>query len=568
MRLLMQWECTKKLVTNACDLSKCVTPENINETAKESELADLEKIMDSFESEDRVIGTIVKCNTDSLYEVSDSRPRITLGNMNAVPVVNDNCSITPDSFVQTNTGTAETLTKDHNNNIILNTEAEGQSPCEPAGVTGKINSNTEPTDVNADREEQRKLAGVTPNTTVSIDIMNMTDLLNKNTRELERANTHDVQMRTSVKPVTPSNSTIMPSDVSAYNMHETTASSCEETMAPIGFIHAVPNHTPEDEPVLPDLVAEKPHNKDAAVEHATLQEVITGSNVTPNNTGEFDFPPISSDEENDDCPLAPLDSHEKESQLTEEEGDVVNTLLSFSRNLPSNGEDDTEITENSELMPIGKQALDVALVPIRFSHEDVTIEISRLNLHQYNNDVLSPQSTTTTTTMTTIITNKSGVILSPCNDETPSMTLASLTPKTTPKSSDDSPGSPHGNFRLRSYKLKKTTMITRNFPCKSCGAIKKPVQDLNDHHKRMHEQVMCGTSNKLFDTPLQLARHMYEHYEKTLKCDCCDQSFVFQSELDKHKINHRKNPSHKCMKPNWERCFFLTTGSELPPTDA
>ena len=121
----------------------------------------------------------------------------------------------------------------------------------------------------------------------------------------------------------------------------------------------------------------KPHNKDTAVEQATLQEVITGTNVTPNNTGEFDFLPISSDEENGNRngPLAPLDSHKKESQLTEEEGDAVSALLSLSRSLPSNGEDDTEITENSELMPIGKPTPDVAPVPIRLSHEDVNAEI-------------------------------------------------------------------------------------------------------------------------------------------------------------------------------------------------
>ena len=31
----------------------------------------------------------------------------------------------------------------------------------------------------------------------------------------------------------------------------------------------------------------------------------------------------------------------------------------------------------------------------------------------------------------------------------------------------------------------------------------------------MHEQVMCGTCNKLLDAPLQLTQHMHEHYEKT-----------------------------------------------------
>ena len=423
----------KKQVTNVCESSKCVTPANINETVKESELADLEKIMDSFESEERVIGTIIKCDTDNLHGVSDSPPRITLGNMT---VVNDNCNVTSDSVVQTNTIMTETPTKDHNDKIIQNTEAESTSPCELAGVTIKINSNTEPTNINADMEEQRKLAGVTVNTTVSIDIPNMTDLLTKNTQELEGVNTHHAQKHIPGKPVTPSNPTITPSNAVANSPHDATTLPLEETMAPIGTIHAAPNCTPddvpEDGPVLPDLVVKKSQNENTVVEQAISQEVITNTSVTPNNTGEFDFPPISSNEENVNRNGLPamLDSCEKESQLTEEEGDVVNALLSLSRSLPSNGEDDTELNENSELMPIGKPTLDVAPVPIRLSREDVQAEVSRLNLHESKNDVSTPQcTTTTTTTMMTIIMDKFGAVLSTCNAESPGMPLASPTRK-------------------------------------------------------------------------------------------------------------------------------------------
>ena len=506
-------------------MSNPVTPININATEKESELADLEKIMDSFESEERVIGTIVKCDTDSLHGISDSPPRIMLGYMNTIPVANENCSITPDSVVQTNTGTDETAAKDNNDNTTQNTEAEGQNPHKLAGVTGKNNTSTDLTDIKVDSEAQQELAGVTLNTIVSIDITKMTDLLTKNNREME-GNTREAVIQTSEKPVTPSNYTVTPLNASAYSAHEITASSLEETAAPVGTIPAVPDSSLEDAPILPDLVTEKPQNKDIAAEQATTQEPITGTIVTPNNTSEFDFPPISSDEENIDSngALAPLNSQEKESQLTEEEGDAVNALLSLSRSLPSNGDDDIEITKNS----------DVAPVPIRLSCDDVKAEITRLNLHEPNNDVPNSQSTTATTTTTTSITSKSGVVLSTCSDEAPSTPLASPTPK----SSDESPGSPHGNFRLRSYGLKKKTVKSHNFPCKLCGAIKKSVQALNDHHKHNHSQVMCGTCKKLFDAPLQLAHHMYEHHEKTLKCCRCDKSFVFQSELDKHKINH------------------------------
>ena len=109
---------------------------------------------------------------------------------------------------------------------------------------------------------------------------------------------------------------------------------------------------------------------------------------------------------------------------------------------------------------------------------------------------------------------------------------------------------------MRSYKLKKKGSKSRKYACKSCNAVKDSVQELNDHHKQRHEQVMCGTCNRLFDMPLQFTRHIYDHYEKTLPCDICDQHFTFQSELDKHKIIHRETPMFKCMRANCDRWFF------------
>ena len=170
----------KKLATSTCDSSDSVAPTNINGTEKESELADLEKIMNSFESKERVIGMIVKCDMDSLRGISDSPPRIMLGYMNTVPMTNKNCSITPDSVVQTNTGTDETSTKDNNNNTRQNTKAEEQTPRKLTGVTDKNNTSTGLTDIKVDSVVHRELAGVTQNTIVSIDITNMTDLLTKN----------------------------------------------------------------------------------------------------------------------------------------------------------------------------------------------------------------------------------------------------------------------------------------------------------------------------------------------------------------------------------------------------
>ena len=103
---------------------------------------------------------------------------------------------------------------------------------------------------------RHELAGVTPNTIVSIDITNMTDLLTKDKQEME-GNTWEALEQTTEKPVTPANSSVTPSNLSTYSRHEITASPCEETALPVRTIPAPADLTPEDASVLPDLVTEK-----------------------------------------------------------------------------------------------------------------------------------------------------------------------------------------------------------------------------------------------------------------------------------------------------------------------
>ena len=66
---------------------------------------------------------------------------------------------------------------------------------------------------------------------------------------------------------------------------------------------------------------------------------------------------------------------------------------------------------------------------------------------------------------------------------------------------------------------------------------------------------MCGICNRTFVLASSLTRHMYEHEEKRFKCDICDYSSHFESELETHKIVHRKNPFHKCMHANCSKWF-------------
>ena len=561
--------------------TRSVTPTNAsaNVLEKENELADLEKIMDSFENEERVIGTIIKYDNDNLHGLSDSPPRITLGNISAnLTADNINIPTTPETYMRTNDKRTTNL----------------------AGVTNSPNN--EHTETHADQEDPRKLRGVTVDTMVSIDITNMTDLLKQNNHDMQGEITNHMHV-TPEKSVTPSNDIAMPTEPAtkgvrvtdspklnkqdvqgvitkhseattrnsvtpsndmAIPMKPVTEEAHMASSSPHGLINvgdaAILPQTDDvngETSELPDLVIEKTTRTDKA--RSPLRKNRQSTSVTLDKTSEYDFPPLSSDEENNNRNITFVsnDSHECDIHLTEEEDEAVNALLSLSKSLPSNGENDTDVNDNSEILPIGKLLIDAVPVPIRLSQDNVNAEINRLNLCESSNKAeLKPKSSQATTTTTTIVTSKTGAILSSHTEERPSTLLTSPTVKSTQKSCEDSPGSPQGKLQLKSYRLKMKSGKTRNFTCKSCGAAKRTVQELNDHHKRNHKQVMCGTCNKLFDAPLQLARHMYEHYEKTLQCDPCEQSFVFQSELDKHKINHRKNPSHKCMKPKCGRWFF------------
>ena len=257
-------------------------------------------------------------------------------------------------------------------------------------------------------------------------------------------------------------------------------------------------------------------------------------NIQP-NSGEFDFPTLPSDDENNTVSRRRLaqntvnPTEQVESQLTEEEDNAISALLSLSKSIASDNSQDA--IKNSELLPIGKSTVDAVPVPIRLGVNDVNKEIDKLKSASVNN--VTNQHTKVTTT---IITNQDGSVETKTSIQSKADWLPLSSKPTSPE--DNSPGSPCGNFKLRSYKLKKKAAKPQKYLCKSCTVVKNSIQELNDHHKRKYEQVMCGTCNKIFDAPLQLNRHMYEHYEKTLNCDKCSRSFTFQSKLEKDKVIH------------------------------
>ena len=165
----------------------------------------------------------------------------------------------------------------------------------------------------------------------------------------------------------------------------------------------------DSETLLLDLVTN--HN------NSTTMAVLSASNsadervVMPANTGEFDFPALSSKEDNGQTtPLTSsirehVNSNEPaEIQLTEEEDDAVSALLSLSKSLPS--ENSQEDLDNNELLPISKVTIDAAPVPIHLGVDDVYREIAKLKVPNDANETNStPEPKQTSEVTMTVIAN-------------------------------------------------------------------------------------------------------------------------------------------------------------------
>ena len=205
---------------------------------------------------------------------------------------------------------------------------------------------------------------------------------------------------------------------------------------------------------------------------------------------------------------------------TEEELDTAATLLSL-----GTIRDDTldEDTENAELMPIGGQnaPVDAAPEPIRL--DQVSMDNTIAGLIQ-EDEVLDKQKLDSTGHN--------------AENHEENVTKATTENSTTVK----------GALKMKTYALKKKAINKcRSFKCSECKEVKKTIKELNIHHRECHNPQICGICNRLFKLVSSLTRHMYKHTEPKFNCDQCDYRCQFESELQTHKITHRKNPSYQCM---------------------
>ena len=112
-----------------------------------------------------------------------------------------------------------------------------------------------------------------------------------------------------------------------------------------------------------------------------------------------------------------------------------------------------------------------------------------------------------------------------------------------------------GTLETKTYILKKKPEKRHTFKCSECKFVQLSIQKLNEHHRCAHNPQMCGICNRTFALASSLTRHMYDHEEKIFNCDMCNYSSHFESELETHKIVHRKQPSHQCMHANCGKWF-------------
>ena len=112
---------------------------------------------------------------------------------------------------------------------------------------------------------------------------------------------------------------------------------------------------------------------------------------------------------------------------------------------------------------------------------------------------------------------------------------------------DNKPVVTKGTLKTKTYVLKKKPDNKQTFKCSECKVVETSIHKLNEHHRWMHNPQMCRICNRTFVLASSLTRHMYDNDEKKYHCNQCDYSSHFESELEMHKIVHRKNPSYQCM---------------------
>ena len=112
---------------------------------------------------------------------------------------------------------------------------------------------------------------------------------------------------------------------------------------------------------------------------------------------------------------------------------------------------------------------------------------------------------------------------------------------------------PRGTITIKEHILEQKKE-SRKYKCRLCEASLSSCKALTKHHHDNHGIMYCDCCNKALQNQRSLDKHMYVHREKTHVCRVCGNKFPFESQLNTHKLTHRK-ANQRCMYPNCGRKF-------------
>ena len=229
----------------------------------------------------------------------------------------------------------------------------------------------------------------------------------------------------------------------------------------------------------------------------------------------------------DDNPDYPTTTQEAEAASTEEELEAANTLLSLVEARDNTLEDDNK---NTMLMPIaGANApIDVAPEPSRLNKANVDQAIAELIQTQQQN-----------------------------KDNPSEKTDLSSNAAQNVKSLSEAKPVVKGSLQTKTYALKKKADgKPRSLKCSECKIMTGSIKELNAHHTEWHNPELCRVCGRSFQLSSSLTRHMYVHTDTRYKCNQCGYTCHFESEMKSHRVVHRMNPSHQCMKADCGKWFM------------
>ena len=273
---------------------------------------------------------------------------------------------------------------------------------------------------------------------------------------------------------------------------------------------------------------------------------VTATDLTGVPTGQIDetLPDLVQNSEPSNVKLPSVAAADPVS--TEEELDAIDALLSLSE-----VRDNTlEENDNADLMPVGlpTNIMDAAPVPVRLDQLNVDTAIAELvqteELENQDNErsMLKP--------------DQSATVL----DETERDANEGIPTKTAPSATTDSKrnsvSTTQGSLKIKTHALKKKPEINRKYKCSVCGISKKSMKAVNEHHLKKHKPQICPICERTFALASTLIRHSYDHEERRYHCDVCEFSCHFESELNAHKIVHRKTPTFRCMHKGCGKWFM------------